>query len=192
MIRSMMLGLAALALATAAVAEEEVIVVPQGQFYHRAGHLAVDVWKPAKLAAAVADGYSACPECTPPRLVNGKLRDPGPSAYFQTLVASTAAGTLFSAPITGRVPRTSEIEAASRAAAGGGGAQSFGPPGGAAAAAPAPAAAPVRTAAPAATQTAGPAAVPGTGGLLKPLTFSNSPFVSTSVNYTGQPVDPPK
>jgi hypothetical protein len=199
--RSIMSLLVALSLATAAIAEEKeekYVVVPQGQFYHRAGHLQVDVWKLETLKVAVANGMAACPECTPPKLVDGKVRDAGPSPYFQTLAAATASGAVFSGPVTGRVPKTSEVEAARASGAAVAGAPaaaaSFGLPGGAAAAAAAaPAAAPVaRAAAPAASAPAQPAAIPGTGGLLRPLQFSNSPFVPTSVNYTGQPIEPPR
>ena len=194
MIRLPICMLLALVLAAGARAEEKitVTVIAGGAYYHRPAHLTVPGTRELALSKATQDGFDPCPECTPPALVNNKVRDRGVSPYYENYLAARGDG-VFSGKIVGKLSTLAEQKRAAvenevkselvnllRTAAG--------PT--EAAAAPAPAAA-----APAA-----PAALSASGSNLTapPIYNYGNPYgmstgiVNTSTNYQGQPVQQPR
>jgi hypothetical protein len=173
-------------------AAETVHVVRKGQYYHRPSHLDVTDVRVASLEDAVQAGFDACPECTPPILVDRtRVVDPGISMYYGTLLEYRGTGELYAGEIVGRLEKPNKkAKEAER------GRDAFverarkllsGTAGGAAQAAPPVPAAGAAAAAPDA------GSVPGTGGLLKPLTFSGSGggIQPTQTTYTGQAIPQP-
>ena len=77
----------------APAAKLTVMLAPGGQYYHRAGHLVIEEPQEVALDAALGNGYTPCPECTPPsRDTAGALIDPGEGPVLAKLRADQAAG----------------------------------------------------------------------------------------------------
>jgi hypothetical protein len=149
--------------AGAAGTNTKVYVMHSGQYYHRPVHLDGVEEQVLTPEQAVALGYTACPECTPVCVVNGTLRDPGPSAYYQEYLAKRTNGTLWDSNLlSAQAPRV-----ATRA--------------------PAPEAAPEQAPLPPAPKvTPDPKVVPGTGGLLRqpdlyPTPSTYNPFAASNI-----------
>jgi len=81
---------------------QDVSILTAGQYYHRASHLSLADVRSIPLKNAVAEGYDPCPECTPPILTGGKVRDEGSSAYYRKYVLYRQSGEIWSGKVSGR------------------------------------------------------------------------------------------
>ena len=178
--RSMLAALVALILVTGARAEQlNVFVVPSGQYYHRAEHLVVDEIKALDVHEAVASGYTACPDCTPPTLAEHGIRDDGTPAFISALEAERKQGAVYAnAQIVGRVSTLKEQQSAPPIAP-------------VVAAQPAPALGapnnPIKLQIAPGAPPADTSTIPGTGGLLKAAQFAPDPLSQSMTSY-GKPI----